>query len=637
MVSDIIERVEYSLAVNGTISNWLAHGPDLSPIHNLPDVVPSEGATFGAGRRWVLNYWAYHPESIRLKTRLYQDLKPFDWQPTTQPILDVPFQKGRWNYRAVGEDGVVDFSHFNFSPALMRAWTYAQLTVDTVQSVQAEIQTIGPCQAWLNGACVFTYDETFRYVHPLKLTTTLSLQAGPNDLYLHGLMLGWREARLVLGMRLLDSPAIRVRLPLGDIPVRDWQQAENDLAQIHIKQFAFPQLPITLELSPTAPNPVTMEAEIQTDILGRPWKDTPDLEIPTCVTTLSLAPGETGSIPVPDDMLKAITTLPGEQTLHLILHSDAARQYERQQEVWVTGNRFSHAPYGDYESRRQEALEHLARIPCDVMGTLAAVALGQQEYLDSLAIEIALDFLQRRFDCADFYAVSLLMLLYRYGGSEHLKEADREKITATFRDFKYWIDEPGLDAMCYFTENHQILFHVTALLAGQYWPDSVFTNSGLTGRQQQQRAHRRIQNWILRRLQGGYSEWDSNSYMTLDVFAMLALAEHAQSARLREMATALLHKTFFMLAVQSYRGTHGSTHGRCYVTGLKSARVENSSGIQRIAWGMGIFNGETRATGLLALAQNYRVPSVIQKIGADISRDLVTCAHSSGRLRRHFD
>ena len=92
--------------------------------------------------------------------------------------------------------------------------------------------------------------------------------------------------------------------------------------------------------------------------------------------------------------------------------------------------------------------------------------------------------------------------------------------------------------MCYFTENHQILFHVTAYLAGQRTPKQVFANSGLTGRQQMSRAKGRIERWILTRLRGNFSEWDSNAYMTLDAFAMLALVDYAVSPRLRELATA---------------------------------------------------------------------------------------------------
>ena len=54
------------------------------------------------------------------------------------------------------------------------------------------------------------------------------------------------------------------------------------------------------------------------------------------------------------------------------------------------------------------------------------------------------------------------------------RPADRQRTEHALLNFKFWLDEPGLDAMCYFTENHQILFQVAAYLTGQLWPDAVF-------------------------------------------------------------------------------------------------------------------------------------------------------------------
>jgi hypothetical protein len=59
--------------------------------------------------------------------------------------------------------------------------------------------------------------------------------------------------------------------------------------------------------------------------------------------------------------------------------------------------------------------------------------------------------------------------------------------------------------------------------------------------------------------------------------------------------------------------------------------------MQRIAWGLGAFNGETRPTGLMALARRYRVPEVIQRVGAHMPETLITHARSQGRYRPRFD
>lgn len=628
----------YSLGADGAIRNWLTCGTVTSPLTDLHHVLRPDGSPFGEGGRWILNYWAFEPASAALKLRLYNHLAPSDWKPGTRPALHSPAVSGkRWEYRVAEEDNVIDFSRFNFSPTLMQGWVFACLEVNEALTVRAELLTIGPARVWLNNALQLHYAAHFSYVAMQTIPLTLSLSPGLNDLYLHGEMLGWREARLAIGLRFPENPPIRVRLPLGDILAEQWHRAEDGLSRLLVKQFAFPELPGRIWLDSGASEPFAFEAEVSVPLPENVSAELSAVALPTEHARLTLAPGEAGELPITQEIAHTIASLPGENTLSLVLRPADGTPISIHRDIFASASVFSLQPYGDYDTRRREALEHLAQMPYDVLAAMAAVAIGKAQQIASAAVRLACHFMNNRYDCADFYAVGLLALLYRYGDHPALLTADREQIEAAFRNFKFWLDEPGLDGMCYFTENHQILFHVTAFLAGQRWPEWVFSNSRYTGKQQQTRTRPRIESWISRRLQGNFSEWDSNAYLALDVFAMLALVEYAESARLREMATTLLHKIFFVIACQSYRGTHGSTHGRCYVTGLKSGRVENTSSLQRIAWGMGIFNGETRATGLLALAQRYRMPEVIQHIGADMPEALTTYARSSAEYRPQFD
>lgn len=628
----------YPLAEDGAVRHWLACGVVTSPLDALEKVVKRDGSPFGKQGRWVLNYWAFDPASIAMKKRVYKQLPPFTWQPGERPHLHSPaIGEHVWKYAVAEEDNVIDFSRFNFTPTLMQGWLYAGLDAPAEMTLEAEIITIGPARLWVNGTLVKHYAERFSYVASQYIPVSLKLRPGLNDIYLHGEMLGWREARLALGLRFPSRPELSVSLPLGEIDAEQWQRAEAGLNNLLIKQFAFTQLPGHLSLADSAVEPFTFEANVHLPVPAQPWATLLSVSLPEGKSTQTLAPGETGALPISEDVARSMASVPGENTLTLTLKPADGTPISIHREIWASTNQFSLEPYGDYESRRREALEHLANMPYDVPSSMAAVETGKAEYISSQAVEVACHFMNNRYDCADFYSVGLLALLYRYGDHPALRAEDREKIEKAFTDFKFWIDEPGLDAMCYFTENHQILFHVTAYLAGQRWPERVFSNSGWTGAEQKRRARPRIESWILRRLQGSFSEWDSNAYLTLDAFAMLALVEFADSPRLREMASTLLDKIFFMIACQSFRGAHGSTHGRCYVAGLKSARVENTSNLQRIAWGMGIFNGETRATGLLAMARRYRVPDVIQSIGADVSTPLVTRARSAADFRPQFD
>ena len=70
-------------------------------------------------------------------------------------------------------------------------------------------------------------------------------------------------------------------------------------------------------------------------------------------------------------------------------------------------------------------------------------------------------------DCADFEAVGLLHLLHRVPDDRWPSRAPRRVVDRLLLGFKYWIDQPGLDAMCYFTENHQFVWHTAELLVGR--------------------------------------------------------------------------------------------------------------------------------------------------------------------------
>jgi hypothetical protein len=604
----------------------------------LQRVLRPDSPVFGDNGRWILNYWAYDPASAALKRRIYDQLPPLDWKPGSRPIPHALEIDGkRWEYVVAEEDHVIDFSLFNFAPRLMQGWLFTCLKVKRPLTVEAELHTIGPARVWLNGQLKLHFAEHFSYVALQTVPLTLNLSSGLNDLYLQGDMLGWREARLALGIRFPDNPVIENCVPLGDIAPAKWQQAEAALSQVLIKQFAFPKLPGYLSLDSAGTGPVTVDAEVELPLPENVVAVVAAEAPPSGQSLLTLAPGQVAEIPITPAVAHAMASLPGENTQTLRLRSADGIPVEIEREIWASTSAFSYKPYGDYNSRRREALEHLARMPYDVPAAMATVEVGKAEYIDSNAVQVACHYLNNRYDCADFYAIGLLALLNWFGDQPALRPADRAYIEDSLRGFKYWVDEPGLDGMCYFTENHQILFHVSAYLAGQHLPHEVFTNSGLTGLQQKGRARPRIKSWIQRRLQGNFSEWDSNAYLALDVFAMLALVEFADSDSLRKMASTLLDKIFFLITCQSFRGTHGSTHGRCYVAGLKSARVENTSNLQRIAWGMGIFNGETRATSLLAMARRYRVPDVIQQIGAHMPDVLVTRARSAASYRPQFD
>ncbi len=196
----------YPPADDGAIHHWLACGVVTSPLTDLDQTIRPDGSPFGSNGRWILNYWAWDERSTALKRQLYQRLPPFTWTPTADPpVLHAPgIGSQRWQYAVAAEDQVIDFSRFNFTPTLMQGWLFARLIVDQPVTLRAHLLTIGPARIFLNGSLHTHYADQFSYVAIQRVPVSLSLSAGANDLYLHGEMLGWREARLALGLRFLD-------------------------------------------------------------------------------------------------------------------------------------------------------------------------------------------------------------------------------------------------------------------------------------------------------------------------------------------------------------------------------------------------------------------------------------------------
>jgi hypothetical protein len=122
-------------------------------------------------------------------------------------------------------------------------------------------------------------------------------------------------------------------------------------------------------------------------------------------------------------------------------------------------------------------------------------------------------------------------------------------------------------------------YHPRAVLqfAQQYrrYPDDRFRDPGKTGRWHAETARRRILRWIDLKARVGFPEWDSNVYYPITMAALLNLADFAPDAEIAHRAVLLLNVMFFDMAVDSLRGTYGTSHGRTYsgVAGVVSVTL----------------------------------------------------------------
>lgn len=179
------------------------------------------------------------------------------------------------------------------------------------------------------------------------------------------------------------------------------------------------------------------------------------------------------------------------------------------------------------------------------------------------------DYIYSRADCFDFVLPGVIFLMTRFAGSPAVDDAVKAEAKKIILDTKYWIDEGGYEkSPCYFTENHQMLFHSCEYMAGQLYPDETFTNNGKTGRWHLAHARGMVLDWLEWRFRFGFSEWLSNCYYHEDMLAITPLALLADDPEVRVKAQMVLDQMLFDIGMNTFRGIFGSSHGRSYCANL---------------------------------------------------------------------
>ena len=276
---------------------------------------------------------------------------------------------------------------------------------------------------------------------------------------------------------------------------------------------------------------------------------------------------------------------------------------------------FSCVPFlQDFESRRLDFLEHCLNNPAPRNTKAAYYELARLEaggVIHEGVIFGVLEYINQRKDCSDFALHSILRMLYQFADRSELSSKLLLHARETVLDFKYWPDETGIDDLCTWTENHQILFASAAYLAGQLYPDDVFTNSGQTGREKMKINAPRIKRWLSLRFRTGFSEWLSHVYYDEDMTALLSLVDFCSDQEIRQGAAMVLDLMLLDIVLNSFKGVFGSSHGRSYENTKKWASNEATTDTGKLLFGMGEFSAfDSMSAVNFALSERYKIPPV---------------------------
>ena len=620
--SSSFNRTIHTLDQNGFIRDWLVSPAWIKPATDLDALLISRGDPFGKDGRWVLTNG---PDIAPLKEKIFKK-RPFYANQVMPEISEggkvswiSPGNKGvdhgEWKRLHTGNDGYVDWSHFSYTPEYRHSLMATQIEVDQPEWRTFSIQSQGPVQLWINGEIHLSTDQ-FGYMQPLTHDVKVLLPSGISSVIISQWQISLREVRHAIRVRVMGLP-VRVVIPSPGADEYSSTIAERELNAVATERWARDNDVVTFRGSPDLKLRIKERGSLGKGLPVTLKKGVGKIKIEDLRNEArSNAKSSAGSI---DGDVTATMLDTGEIFLEVKVDSDKTPITRIFRSARVPERVRTTVPKTSPSVWRREVIEHVASNYASSARALARLSLDSSYVVTQEDLKSALTMITSRADCADFEAVGLVHILHRFPATQW-ESGLRDQTVKALLEFKYWIDQPGLDAMCYFTENHQFVWHTAEHLIGDFFSEEKFSNAGMTGAEHSQHGQDMALEWLSRKLEGGFSEYDSNAYLAIDTLALVSMLEFSPSLEIRQYSEALLDRLLFSLASNSWRGIHGAAHGRSYTTTLRSSRFEETAPIMWALWGMGALNSAVLPVTTLITSKRYELPAMIRKVAQSLDK-----------------
>ncbi len=335
---------------------------------------------------------------------------------------------------------------------------------------------------------------------------TLPLKAGKNVVYLACETLGVRDTRSVAGLQILSGrEEIGVTLP-------DEAMAEAAAPALEFVESAR-LLPDALVFSRPAPK----------DTVWAWFHEEPDYAKQGLPLQWHQAAGETrAALP------------PGETGLRLQTRAGGcviSRDLERTEQIRPR----TLSPVPSYEENLRAIYRRIADVESlnrggefgfPIANMLARKYLGDDSRDDEKNMRDMLELIERRVDCADFLVCGLVRYLKNYPVDPRTAERVKHALT----HFRYWMDQDGFDGMCFWSENHSLMFYAGAMQAGELYPDEYFPLANRTGKELRAWGRGKVLDWLDDVEAHGFEEFLSTVYTCVTFAALINVVNFVEGA-----------------------------------------------------------------------------------------------------------
>jgi hypothetical protein len=593
-----ISTLSYHLS-HQFVHNWLVAGPKVKLVPELSSF-PKDNLEIS-----ILQH-NYSPESG--VTREPVDIGPLNDTDDPEVIC--------WRYYSCLDDHYIDFTSFSTQCAYQQAWAFSYLNVTQDCQVDFCLTTNGPADLWLNDEHVHR-QEHFSKQSPIGVSFKVTLKSGMNKLLIRIENVAIREAPFVMAFRIDGLPDNETMTLIPTNIEKDYIQTRIDMEKViqcgYLDKYVYGWMggdeyeknePITvrftsdLKVSP----PIALAYRLQSlkgDIFQEGNKDTNAATVYELAKNFPLRNGPHHLALIPEAGLYYIKKI----------------RLDRRDMFYVVRNAYSNHMYSILHERRHEAMEDAAkRKGNNLYIEIAKMVLGQWSKVDKSVLKKAFEHINQRHEGSIVELIGLIGVLLQFKRKPDFPKELRSEIEDNLLEYRYWEDEPGDDIMDFQTESRQLLFHTCEILAGQLFMDKTFKNSGQTGKWHREKGELLITKWLNDHGSFGWEDWDSPEGFEEELAGLSYLIDYASNYSVSELASVMMDKILFSLAVNSYNGSFGTTHGRTSTAGLLSSRLEATSGITRLMWGMGNYNEHLFGTVSLAGMKKYDFPNLIRNI-----------------------
>lgn len=493
----------------------------------------------------------------------------------------------------------VDLSGFWFRPTIIGTWARTVVSAAKAGKARLRLRTCGGAVLFVNGA-----EAGWMAPYGRNLETSqefeVKLAKGANDISLWFDDLAERDARYYFQLEYLEGPEVEHALPTevdGDVAAA--MEAALDAMRFEKPAYGGGEVALVTDV------PLPVAADVKIVVEG----DFMSIENPTSFK-LKLKKGGT-HLPV-----AATEDLPADFRHFKVTLAVGGFAVSRMFGVEIChADRQGAAPVA-LEKRIAEALDEVSNhAESDTVRALARLATGRGGKQTDAMIAGALPAIEDCHDCADFILVPLLWARFAYGDA--IAPAMRRRIDAATLNYRFWMDEPGNDVQWYFSENHALLFHTAAYLAGHFMPEATFVRSKRKGTEQSKVGLARVRGWLDHFEKWEMAEFNSAPYFPIDLKGLTILYALAPHADVRKRAGKAILRLLEVVARSAHHGILTGAQGRSYEHTLRASRSLELSGMARMLWGKGNYGMRFHALPQLALClrdHGLKVPGKLQGI-----------------------